>query len=167
MPLTKEGEVLVSRRQRQDDLKFISRYGVDRFREKLESLGVYAYGFANKKDIKSAIDLMLELSERYLWIEDHKLRDKYFGPTGHHSWFNYRLYYSKTSGFPEVLIIDKPFPKTDFDGDLRKGSINFFEFSVYRLGDLKEDQIRNQMRGGVLFNRTESFYVDLEGSISS
>lgn len=161
MPLTEQGKIMVSHHQREEDKKFLARYGHEKLQEKLDREGVYAYGFADKDAHDKAVDVIFELSEECRWRDDAELK-KYAARFEYKRSFDFEFWRSSIAESSEVLVIEKPFPKARYDQRLRLLELSFREVPVYRLADLTEEQIIN-FRGGVLWH--SYCYIDLNETI--
>lgn len=165
MPLSIEGRLLTAQGQRDSDEKFIEKFGVEKLKQKLEQQGVYAYGFASESIQNRCVDLLFEMSEEYLWDDEKiEMKKKYFGERGHRRWFNYSLWSSNIRDSRYVVVIEKPFPKGDYDQRLEQLKISFREVSVYRFAELTDDEIRNPGLGAGVWWMS-SCYIDLDNKI--
>lgn len=164
MPLSIEGQVMSALRQRQDDQAFIAQYGEARFQQKLTQEGLYGYGFSSEQLHHQAVDLVISLSQEILQGDDLTEKARYFGGPKGERWFKYESWYSTMPQVEQVLLVCKPFPHDRFVSHLREQQIQYIPISVYRLGDLTEDEIRLRKSGGLLL--TSTYYVDLSGTIT-
>ena len=177
MPLSIEGQIFTAQRQREEDQRFLAKFGLEKLTEKLEREGVYAYGFSDEVSHRKATDLLFELSEDYLQSADVNLREKYFGKRGHYEVFEFSFWSSQQDfdiddeddsiaepdyDFPDVIVFDKPFPNQDYEQRLRSIGVGFRTVPVYRLGELTEEEIRT-MSGGIVWK--SYCWVDLNETL--
>jgi len=162
MPVTLEGQVGLIKYQQEADRKFLEKFGPEKLKDKLDGEGVYAFGFTEDELHKRAVDLMFDLSEEYKWGDNSALREKYFGRSDFHKWFPFQFFYSSLPEQRKIIIVEKPFPKEDFESRLQGLEIPFTNVSVYRFADLTEYQVRHRFGGSQLMGY---YYVDAEETI--
>lgn len=162
MPLTKEGQINVSLAQQKSDQSFIARFGAEKLQDKLDTEGLYAYGFANDEQRNQSRDELFALSEDCLWGSNKELK-KYSAYLAHRRWFDFSFWTSNLAEINKVLSVVKPFPKKVFEQRLVASGLIVQEVPVYRLAELSEDEIRSK-KGGVLWH--SYCYIDLNKSIN-
>lgn len=162
MPLSKEGQIATSHHQRESDRDFLNRYGHDKLREKLESEGVYAYGFADEEARQKAVDVLFALSDECKWGDNVEPKEKYVNKLNSHGIFSFNFWSSSIPESGKVLVVNKPFPKVHYDERLNTAGLAFREIPVYRLADLTEKQIIG-LTGGGLWN--SYCYIDLSETV--
>lgn len=161
MPLSKEGVINVSQRQRESDQRIRTLYGTEQLKENLDREGVYAYSFSTEASCNRAVEVLFELSEEYLY-GDPKLRERYFGVLGDRRRFGYE---SHSLAFKrKALIIKKPFPREEYEWRLVDVDIPFKTMIVHRLANLTEPQINNYFRRGSFILWFSNCIIDLRQS---
>jgi len=162
MPLSKEGIISVSQRDKEYERRFLAQYGVEKFSEKLDREGLYAYGFATDEVLTRAIDAMFDLSDECRWGQDRHLIERYANLLERQDFFEYELWNSIIPEIRRVLAIHKPFPKRHFTQKLSSLDIPIQEVPVFRLSQLTREEILN-LNGGVVW--MSYCYLDLNKTI--
>lgn len=109
--------------------------------------------------------MLFELSEEYIWGDNKSLTERYFGfRHRNQQYFSFMFWHSKVRDSHEVVTIEGPFPREDYERRMNSLEIPFRVVPVYRMAELSDDQIRNRFGGGVLWH--SYCYIDLNETIN-
>lgn len=127
MPLSKEGEFIKAHINREDEQRFLEEFGPEKFQEKLDREGIYAYGFPSIDARRLGINLLGILQRECLWGSNEELVRKFRRRLEVQHGFGFDVFHSSIPETAYVLGIEKPFPKAEYEEILASAKLPFQE----------------------------------------
>lgn len=160
MPLSLEGKIICAQRKKDEDKYFLERYGEEKFQNKLDLEGVFAYSFFDDSILREVThEIFFKLRDEVLYGDSAEL-EKYRDYLQRSS----RRMFSFQYFSPHILSAAKPFPDLFFRNKLEQSGIQYEKVPVYRIADLSEEEIRHRLGGGVWW--LSEVYIDLSGNLT-